>query len=319
MKRNRIALVGAGNIGGVLGLLAGLQRLGDVVFMDLSEGIAKGKALDLGAFTPVAGFDCSLEGSSDPAVLKGADVVIITAGVPRKPGMSRDDLVEVNSKVVRQIASAVREYSPGAFVICITNPLDVMVGLFQRESGLDTSRVVGMAGILDSARFRFFLAEALNVSVQDVSAFVLGGHGDSMVPLVRYATVAGVPLPEIIRMGWISKKQVDDIVMRTRGGGAEVVGLMGTSAYFAPAVSGISMAEAYLLDRKRILPCAAYLDGEYGVKGTYVGVPVVIGGNGVERVVELELNEDEKSLFQSSVGKVLELSAVLDRITKKQG
>ena len=255
--RAKISLIGSGNIGGILGLLTGLGVLGDVNFLDLSEGIAQGKAIDIGSLSPILGLSGNFQGGSDPSSLQNSDVVIITAGVPRKPGMSRDDLVEVNARVIKKIASDVKEYCPEAFVICITNPLDIMVGLFQQSSGLSTSKVVGMAGVLDSARFCYFLSQELGVSASDVSAFVLGGHGDSMVPVARYASVAGIPLEEVVSMGWLGQKKLDEIVERTRNGGAEIVGLMGTSAYFAPAASGISMARAYLNDEKKILACAA--------------------------------------------------------------
>jgi malate dehydrogenase len=312
MKRHKIGLVGAGNIGGILGLLSGLEGLGDVVFLDLSEGVACGKSVDLEALAPVMGLSGSWKGGSDASLLEGCDVVIVTAGVPRKPGMSRDDLVEVNAKVVKSIAGNVSRYCPDAFVICITNPLDVMVGLFQRESGLPTSKVVGMAGVLDSARFRAFLAEALGVCAHDVTTFVLGGHGDSMVPVPRYTSVGGIPLSEVVEMGWLKASELESIVDRTRNGGAEVVGLMGTSAYFAPAASGILMAKAYLRDEKRLLPCAAYVEGKYGLEGVYVGVPVLIGAGGVEKVIELELSGEEMKLFESSVGHVRELNGVLE-------
>lgn len=308
----KISLIGSGNIGGILGLLTSLGSLGDVTFLDLAEGVAKGKAVDIGSLLPIVGLSGNFEGGSDPALLRGSDVVIITAGVPRKPGMSRDDLVEFNAKVIKKIAFDVKEYCPDAFVICITNPLDIMVGLFQQYSGLSSSKVVGMAGVLDSARFCYFISQELGVSASDVSAFVLGGHGDSMVPVVRYASVAGIPLEEVVAMGWLSQEKLDKIIDRTRNGGAEVVELMGTSAYFAPAASGISMARAYLNDEKKVLPCAAYLDGQYGVKDIYVGVPVIIGKNGVERVIELSLSKEEKSLFDESVGHVVALRKVLE-------
>ena len=305
MARNKIALIGAGQIGGTLALLAGLKELGDVVLFDIVDGIPQGKALDIAEASPVEGFDAAYAGSAGYSAIKGADVVIVTAGVPRKPGMSRDDLIGTNAGVMSQVGAAIKKYCPNAFVICITNPLDAMVWVLQKESGLKPHKVIGMAGVLDSARFRYFLAEEFKVSVEDVTAFVLGGHGDSMVPLVRYSTVAGIPLPDMVKMGWTTKERLDAIVQRTRDGGAEIVGLLKTgSAFYAPAASAISMAESYLRDKKRVLPCAAYLNGEYGVKGIYVGVPVVIGAGGVERVVEISMNATEKKMFDKSVASV---------------
>ena len=312
MARNRIALVGAGNIGGTLALLAGLKELGDVVLFDITEGIPAGKALDIAEASPIEGFDAKLAGSDDYSAIKDADVVIVTAGVPRKPGMSRDDLIGINAKVMKAVGQGIRENCPEAFVICITNPLDVMVGLLQRESGLPPNRVVGMAGVLDSARFRYFLAEAFNVSVEDVTAFVLGGHGDTMVPLIRYSAVAGIPVPDLVTMGWASQEDIDAIVQRTRDGGAEIVNLLKTgSAFYAPAAAAITMAESYLKDKKRVLPCAAWCDGVYGLDGLYVGVPVVLGAGGVERIVEIALNPDEKAMFDRSVQSVQELNTAL--------
>ncbi len=305
MARNKIALVGAGQIGGTLALLAGLKQLGDCILCDIVEGVPQGKALDLIEATPVEGFDAKFTGSNDYAAIAGADVVIVTAGVPRKPGMSRDDLIGINAKVIRQVGAAIKAHAPNAFVICITNPLDVMVWVLREACGLPHHKVVGMAGVLDSARFRYFLAEEFKVSVEDVSAFVLGGHGDSMVPLARYSAVAGIPLPDLIRMGWATKERIDKIVQRTRGGGGEIVNLLKTgSAFYAPAASAIAMAESYLRDKKRVLPCAAWLDGPYGVKGLYVGVPVVLGAGGVERVVEIRLDPEEKAAFDKSVNAV---------------
>ena len=302
MARNKIALIGAGMIGGTLAHLAGLKDLGDVVLFDIAEGMPQGKALDLAQSAPVEGFDASLKGTNEYHDIKGADVVIVTAGVPRKPGMSRDDLLEINLKVMSQVGAGIKKYAPKAFVICITNPLDAMVWALQKFSGLPTNMVVGMAGVLDSSRFRHFLADEFDVSVEDVTAFVLGGHGDTMVPLPRYSTVAGIPLPDLIKMKWITKKRLDEIVQRTRDGGAEIVGLLKTgSAYYAPAASAIAMAESYLKDKKRVVPAAAWLSGEYGVKGLYVGVPIVIGAKGAERVVEIELNATERKGFMSSV------------------
>jgi len=315
MARNKISLVGAGNIGGTLALLAGLKQLGDVTLFDIAEGIPQGKALDIAQASPIEGFDASLGGSNDYAALAGSDVVIVTAGVARKPGMSRDDLIGINTKVMQQVGAGIRDNCPDAFVICITNPLDVMVGVLQQASGLPTARVVGMAGVLDSARFRYFLAEEFKVSVEDVTAFVLGGHGDTMVPLVRYSTVAGIPVPDLIAMGWSTEANIAEIVQRTRDGGAEIVGLLKTgSAFYAPASSAIEMAEAYLLDKKRVLPCAAYVDGAYGLSGLYVGVPVVLGAGGVERIVEIALNDEEKAMFDNSVAAVRALNEVVDSL-----
>jgi len=306
MARKKIALVGAGQIGGTLAHLAGLKELGDVVLFDIAEGIPQGKALDLVESSPVEGFDAWFTGTSgDYAPIEGADVVIVTAGVPRKPGMSRDDLIETNTNVMKQVADGIKTYAPDAFVICITNPLDAMVWVLREAAGLPHEKVVGMAGILDSARFRYFLAEEMKVSVESVTAFVLGGHGDTMVPLTRYSTVAGIPLPDLIKMGWITQDKLDQIVQRTRDGGAEIVGLLKTgSAFYAPASSAIQMAEAYIKDKKQVLPCAAYLDGQYGVKDLYVGVPVVLGAGGVERVVEVEFTADEQKMFDDSVASV---------------
>ena len=302
MARNKIALVGAGQIGGTLAHLIGLKELGDVVLFDVVEGMPAGKALDLYQSSPVDGFDAVLTGTDSYADLAGADVVIVTAGVPRKPGMSRDDLVNTNTGITKQVAAGIKQYCPQAFVIVITNPLDAMVWVMQQASGLPANKVVGMAGVLDSARFRAFLAEEFRVSVEDVSAFVLGGHGDTMVPLVRYSTIAGIPLPDLIKLGWTTQERLDAIVDRTRNGGAEIVALLKSgSAFYAPAASAVAMAESYLKDKKRVLPCAARLNGEYGVDGYYVGVPVVIGGEGVERIVEIELDAHEQAMFDNSV------------------
>ena len=305
MARAKIALIGAGQIGGTLALLAGMKELGDVVMFDIAEGTPQGKALDLAQLSPVEGFDAKLSGTQSYESIDGADVVIVTAGVPRKPGMSRDDLLGINLKVMEQAGAGIKKYAPNAFVICITNPLDAMVWAIQKACGLPKNKVVGMAGVLDSARFRYFLADEFNVSVEDVTAFVLGGHGDTMVPLVRYSTVAGVPLPDLIKMGWSTQERIDGIVQRTRDGGAEIVNLLKTgSAFYAPAASAIAMAESYLRDKKRVLPCAAWLNGEYGVKGLYVGAPVVIGAKGVERIVEIELDRHERAMFEKSVASV---------------
>ena len=312
MARNKIALVGAGNIGGTLALLAGLKELGDIVMFDIVEGVPQGKALDIAEASPVEGFDAAVTGANDYAALSGADVVIVTAGIARKPGMSRDDLIGTNAKVMKAVGEGIKANCPDAFVICITNPLDVMVGLLRDYCGLPHNKVVGMAGVLDSARFRYFLAEEFGVSVEDVTAFVLGGHGDTMVPLVRYSTVAGIPVPDLVKMGWSSQDKIDSIIQRTRDGGAEIVGLLKTgSAFYAPASSAISMAESYLLDKKRVLPCAAYCSGQYGLDGLYVGVPVVIGAGGAEKIVEIELNAGEKEMFDNSVAHVVALNEVV--------
>ena len=315
MARNKIALIGSGNIGGTLALLAGLKELGDIVLFDIQEGVPQGKALDIAQASPIEGFDASVMGANAYDALADADVVIVTAGVARKPGMSRDDLVGINTKVMTQVGEGIKNNCPGAFVICITNPLDAMVGVLQRASGLPAARVVGMAGVLDSARFRYFLAEEFNVSVEDVTAFVLGGHGDTMVPLVRYSAVAGIPVPDLIAMGWSTEEKIAEIVQRTRDGGAEIVGLLKTgSAFYAPASSAIEMADAYLKDKKRLLPCAAYVDNAYGLDGMYVGVPVILGAGGVERVVEIALNEEEQAMFAHSVHAVKALNEIVDRV-----
>ncbi|HMG50242.1 MAG TPA: malate dehydrogenase [Inquilinus sp.] len=305
MARNKIALIGAGQIGGTLALLAGLKELGDITLFDVVDGVPQGKALDIAEASPVEGFDAVLKGGSDYSAIAGADVVIVTAGVPRKPGMSRDDLIGTNTKVMQAVGAGIKQHAPDAFVICITNPLDAMVGVLREACGLKPEKVVGMAGVLDSARFRYFLAEEFKVSVEDVTAFVLGGHGDSMVPLARYSTVAGIPLPDLVKMGWTTQEKLDQIIQRTRDGGAEIVGLLKTgSAFYAPASSAIAMAESYLRDKRRVLPCAAYLTGQYGVTGLYIGVPVVIGANGVERIVEVQFTAEEKAAFDTSVAAV---------------
>ena len=315
MARNKIALIGAGNIGGTLALLAGLKELGDIVLFDIADGIPQGKALDIAEAAPIERFDSHITGANDYAALASADVVIVTAGVARKPGMSRDDLVGINTKVMKQVGEGIKQNCPEAFVICITNPLDAMVGVLQRASGLPAARVVGMAGVLDSARFRFFLAEEFDVSVEDVTAFVLGGHGDTMVPLVRYSAVAGIPVPDLITMGWSTTEKIEEIVQRTRDGGAEIVGLLKTgSAFYAPASSAIQMADAYLKDKKRLLPCAAFVDGAYGLDGLYVGVPVIIGAGGVERIVDIQLNDVEQKMFDSSVNAVRTLNEIVERV-----
>jgi malate dehydrogenase len=320
MARNKIALIGAGQIGGTLAHLIGLKHLGDVVMFDIAEGIPQGKALDIAESSPVDGFDASFVGTNSYEAIEGANVCIVTAGVPRKPGMSRDDLLGINLKVMEQVGFGIKKYAPNAFIICITNPLDAMVWALQRTCGLPKQMVVGMAGVLDSSRFRYFLAEEFNVSVQDVTAFVLGGHGDTMVPLVRYSTVAGIPLPDLIKMGWTTQARIDEILDRTRNGGAEIVSLLRTgSAFYAPAASAIAMAESYLRDKKRVLPCAAWLNGEYGIKDLYVGVPVVIGAKGVERVVEIEMTGSERDMFEKSAASVQTLVDACKKIAPNLG
>src|SRR6201991_1952080 len=305
MARSKIALIGAGQIGGTLAHLVGHHELGDVVLFDVAEGIPQGKALDLVQSSPVEGFDGHFTGTNSYDAIDGANVCIVTAGVPRKPGMSRDDLLVINLKVMEQVGAGIRKYAPAAFVICITNPLDAMVWALQKACGLPKHMVVGMAGVLDSSRFRYFLADEFNVSVEDVSAMTLGGHGDDMVPMVRYSTVAGIPLPDLVKMKWTTQARIDAIVDRTRKGGGEIVNLLKTgSAFYAPASSAIAMAESYIKDKKRVLPCAAYLNGEYGVKDLYVGVPVVIGAKGVERIVEIDLSGKDRDAFDKSVGAV---------------
>ena len=317
MTRNKIALIGAGNIGGTLAHLAGLKELGDVVLFDIVKGVPQGKALDIVEASPVEGFDAKVLGANSYRAIRGADLVIVTAGIPRKPGMSHDDLIAVNTGVMEAVGAGIKANCSKAFVICITNPLDAMVWALRESSGLAHNKVVGMAGILDSARFRFFLAEEMGVSVRDVTAFVLGGHGDTMLPLARYSTVSGIPLPDLVKMGWISKPRLEQIIQRTRDGGAEIVGLLKTgSAFYAPATAAIEMAESYLKDKKRVLPCAAYLNGQYGVRGLYVGVPVVIGAKGVERILEITLNKSERAQFQKSVASVRGLVASVKKLRK---
>jgi malate dehydrogenase len=318
MARAKIALIGSGQIGGTLALLAGLKELGDIVMTDIIEGVAKGKALDLAQAAAVEGYDARLSGAGTDnyAAIAGADVCIVTAGVPRKPGMSRDDLLGVNLKVMEQVGAAIKQHAPDAFVVCITNPLDAMVWALRKFTGLPANKVVGMAGVLDSARFSCFLAEAAGVSIEDVRALTLGGHGDDMVPLVRYSTIGGVPLPDCVKLGFFSQEQLDAMIKRTRGGGGEIVGLLGTgSAFYAPAASAISMAESYLRDKKRMLPCAAHLNGEYGINDTYVGVSAIIGAGGVEKVVELALDENEKAMFEKSVTSVQGLIEACKKIS----
>jgi malate dehydrogenase len=320
MARTKIALIGGGMIGGTLAHLIGLKELGDVVVFDIMEGIPQGKSLDIAQSGAIEGFDCRMKGTNAYSDIEGANVCIVTAGVPRKPGMSRDDLVGINLKVMEQVGAGIRKYAPGAFVIVITNPLDAMVWALQRASGLPRNMVIGMAGVLDTARFRHFLADEFKVSVEDVSAVVLGGHGDDMVPLLRYSTVGGIPLPDLVKMGWIKQERLDQITDRTRKGGGEIVALLKTgSAYYAPAASAIAMAESYLKDKKRVLPCAAYLNGEYGVKGLYVGVPVIIGQGGAERVIEIDLNGAERAMLMKSVESVKGLVDACMKINPQLG
>ena len=318
MKRKKISLIGGGQIGGTLAHLAGLKELGDVVIFDIIKGIPQGKALDLAEASPISSYNVDLKGSNHYSAIKDSDVIIVTAGVPRKPGMSRDDLLSINLKVMSDVGAGIKKYAPKAFVICITNPLDAMVWALQKFSGISPKMIVGMAGVLDSARFRYFLSKEFNVSVEDVTAFVLGGHGDSMVPLARYSTVSGIPLPDLIKMGWTTQDKLNDIIQRTRDGGAEIVGLLKTgSAFYAPAASAIEMADSYLKDKKRVLPCAAYLSGEYKIKDMYVGVPVVIGERGVERILEISLNAKENKMFKDSISSVRSLMRACGRIDKR--
>lgn len=307
-KRTKIALIGGGNIGGTLAHLIGFRELGDVVMFDISKGFPQGKTLDISQAGAITGSDAITTGTNDYKDIEGSDAIIVTAGVPRLPGMSRDDLINVNSTVIKTVASNIKQYAPNAFVIVVTNPLDAMVYVMLKESGLPSNRVVGMAGVLDSARFNLFLANEFNVSVENVSSFVLGGHGDSMVPLVRYSTINGIPVLDLVEMGWSTKERINAIIDRTRNGGGEIVSLLKTgSAYYAPATSAIEMLESYLKDKRKILSCAAYLQGEYGVKNMYVGVPVIIGKNGVEKIVEIKLNAEEQNLFNKSVDGVRKL------------
>ena len=305
MARKKIALIGSGMIGGTLAHLAGMKELGDVVLFDIADGIPQGKGLDIAQSSPVDGFDANYSGASDYSAIEGADVCIVTAGVPRKPGMSRDDLLGINLKVMKAVGEGIKAHAPNAFVICITNPLDAMVWALQQFSGLPKEKVIGMAGVLDSARFAYFLAEATGVSVEDIHAWTLGGHGDDMVPMVRHSTVGGLPLPELVKQGWLTQEKLDAIVERTRKGGGEIVALLKTgSAFYAPAESAIAMATSYLKDKKRVLPCATYLTGQYGLSDLYVGVPVVIGAGGAEKIVEFETNDAEKAMFAKSVESV---------------
>jgi len=320
MARNKIALIGAGMIGGTLAHIAAQKELGDIVLFDVIDGVPQGKALDIGESSPIDGYDAALKGAQDYKDIAGADVAIVTAGIARKPGMSRDDLVATNLKVMKAVGEGIRNYAPDAFVICITNPLDAMVWALQKFSGIAHEKVVGMAGVLDSARFRYFLAEEFRVSVESVTAFVLGGHGDSMVPLIRYSTVAGIPLPDLVAMGWTSQAKIDAIVERTRKGGGEIVALLKSgSAYYAPAAAAIQMTESYLKDKRLVVPCAAHLTGQYGLDDLYVGVPIVLGANGVERIVEVELTADERAMFDNSVNAVRELMDACVKIEPSLG
>jgi malate dehydrogenase len=318
MPRRKIALIGGGQIGGTLAHLVAIKDLGDVVLFDVVEGLPQGKSLDIAQAGPIEGRDAHLKGTNSYADIAGADVVIVTAGVPRKPGMSRDDLIGINLKVMAAVGEGIKANAPGAFVICITNPLDAMVWALRQFSGLPHHMIVGMAGVLDSARFRHFIADELKVSVEEVTAFVLGGHGDTMVPMPRFSTVAGVPIPELVKMGWISQERLDKIVQRTRDGGAEIVGMLKTgSAFYAPATAAIAMAESFLKDRKRVLPCAAHLDGAYGIRNLYVGVPVVIGEKGVERIVELNLTAEESAALAKSADSVRALIDACKKLEPK--
>ena len=318
MKRNKIALIGSGQIGGTLAHLAGLKELGDIVLFDIADGIPQGKALDIAESAPISTFDTNIIGTSSYEDIKGSDVCIVTAGVPRKPGMSRDDLLSINLRVMKSVGDGIKNYAPDSFVICITNPLDAMVWALQKFSGLPPENVVGMAGVLDSGRFAYFLSEEFKVSVKDVQTFVLGGHGDTMVPLVRYSSVGGIPIPDLLKMGWSTQEKIDDIVQRTRDGGAEIVSLLKTgSAFYAPAASAINMAESYLKDQKRVVPCATYLNGQYGLKDIYVGVPSIIGNKGVEKIMEIDLSKEEKINFSKSVESVTKLIENCKKIDKE--
>ena len=313
MSKFKIALVGSGAIGGTLAHLSSIKELGDVVLLDIAKGIPEGKSLDLAESSPIDGYDVNLKGGQNYRLLNGSDVVIVTAGIPRKPGMSRDDLLQINLGVMKTVGEGIGKYCPNAFVICITNPLDAMVWALKAYSGLPAKKIVGMAGVLDSARLRYFLAEEMDVSVSDVVAFVMGGHGDTMVPLIRYSSVAGIPLPELIKMGWIKKDKLKEIVQRTRDGGAEIVALLKSgSAYYAPAAAAIQMCESYLKDKKKILPCSVYLQGEYGISDLFVGVPVKLGANGLEEIIEIKLTTEEQAAFQKSAAAVQELVKVID-------
>ena len=317
MKRNKIALIGSGQIGGTLAHLAGIKELGDIVLFDIADGIPQGKALDIAQSSPISTFDSNVKGASSYDAIIDADVCIVTAGVPRKPGMSRDDLLSINLKVMKSVGEGIKKYAPNSFVICITNPLDAMVWALQKFSSLPVEKVVGMAGVLDSGRFSYFLSQEFNVSVKDIQTFVLGGHGDTMVPLIRYSTIGGIPIPDLVNMGWSSQSKIDQIIQRTRDGGAEIVGLLKTgSAFYAPAASAINMAESYLKDQKRVIPCAAHLNGEYGLSNLYVGIPTVIGNKGIEKIIEIDLNEQEKINFSKSVESVKKLIEDCKKIDK---
>ena len=317
MKRNKIALIGSGQIGGTLAHLAGIKELGDIVLFDIADGIPQGKALDIAQSSPISTFDSNVKGASSYDAIIDADVCIVTAGVPRKPGMSRDDLLSINLKVMKSVGEGIKKYAPNSFVICITNPLDAMVWALQKFSSLPVEKVVGMACVLDSGRFSYFLSQEFNVSVKDIQTFVLGGHGDTMVPLIRYSTIGGIPIPDLVKMGWSSQSKIDQIIQRTRDGGAEIVGLLKTgSAFYAPAASAINMAESYLKDQKRVIPCAAHLNGEYGLSNLYVGIPTVIGNKGIEKIIEIDLNEQEKINFSKSVESVKKLIEDCKKIDK---
>lgn len=312
MSRKKIALIGAGNIGGTLAHLTLLNRLGDVVLFDINEGMPQGKALDLAQCTPVESVDATIIGTNDYKDIAGSDCVIVTAGIARKPGMSRDDLLATNSKVMRTVGEGIKKYAPNAFVICVTNPLDVMVKCLQEAAGLKDNMIAGMAGVLDSSRFRLFLAQEFNVSVHDVQAYVLGGHGDTMVPLTKMSNIAGVSLDDMVKQGKITAQRLEEIVQRTRSGGGEIVGLLKTgSAFYAPATSAIKMAKSYLRDEKAIVPCAVKLNGQYGVKDLFIGVPAKIGARGIEEIIEVELSSDEKLNLQTSIDAVKELNAAV--------
>ena len=311
----KISLIGAGQIGGTLAHLIALKELGDIVLFDVAEGLAKGKALDIAQSSGVSGFNIDLKGTNNYEDTKNSDVIIITAGIPRKPGMTRDDLLSTNLKIIKQVADGIKQNSPNAFVICITNPLDIIVMALQKYSGLPTNKVVGMAGILDTSRFKYFLSQELKVPIKKINSLVLGGHGDTMVPMPNQTLVNGKSLTNLLDEKKISQSKLDSIIDRTRKGGAEIVKLLEKgSAFYAPAVSGIDMAESYIKDLKKTLPCAAYLNGEYGIKNLYAGVPVIIGKNGVEKVIELELDDQEKSSFKNSIKSVMELLAAAKKI-----
>ena len=309
-KRNKISLIGSGNIGGTLAHLIGVKELADVVMFDVADGLPQGKSLDLAQSSSIDKFNINYQGANDYSAIQDSDVIIVTAGIARKPGMSRDDLISTNVAVIRSVAENIAKYSPNAFVIVVTNPLDAMVWVMHEISKLPSNKVVGMAGVLDSARFSYFLSQEFNVSIEDVNSFVLGGHGDTMVPLIRYSTVAGIPVPDLIKMGWTSQEKIDSIVQRTRDGGAEIVSLLKNgSAFYAPASAAVAMAESYIKDKKRVMPCAVHLNGQYGVKNLFAGVPVVIGANGVEKIIEINLNDQEQQAFNNSIDAVRKLTS----------